>query len=134
MKFIVFSALILCISCIKPAQGSFFSFGKPNPPAEFFGSSIFDFTVHDSNGPIEMSLFRGKKAYLLVNVASECGLTQRTYEELIALNEKYVDLGLQILAFPCNDFGAQEPGENEEIVSWAMSKGVQFPVLGKVTC
>jgi len=61
-------------------------------------------------------------------------LTKRNYEELIALYDKYSDQGLEILAFPCNKFGAQEPGEDEEIASWAKGKGAHFPVLGKLDC
>lgn len=60
-------------------------------------------------------------------------MTDRNYDELKILYEKYGD-DLEILAFPCNNFGAQEPGTNAEIVQFAKGKGATFPILGKVDC
>ena len=60
-------------------------------------------------------------------------MTNQNYSELKLLYEKYSD-DLEILAFPCNNFGAQEPGTNAEIVKFAASKGAKFPILGKVNC
>lgn len=60
-------------------------------------------------------------------------MTNQNYEELRLLYEKYGD-DLEILAFPCNNFGSQEPGTNAEIVEFATSKGAKFPILGKVDC
>ena len=72
------------------------------------------------------------KAYLLVNVASKCGLTPQ-YEGLQALYEKYHGQGLEILAFPANEFLAQEPGTDEEIQSFCSTNyGVTFPVNQKI--
>jgi glutathione peroxidase len=69
---------------------------------------------------------------LLVNVASKCGLTPQ-YTGLEALYEKYRDQGFVVLGFPANEFGAQEPGSNEEIQSFCqMNFGVQFPVFAKI--
>jgi len=81
-----------------------------------------------------LSAYRGKKAYLVVNVASECGYTEQNYAELQQLYEKYAGAGLEVLAIPANDFGAQEPGSNEQIQSFAQSKGATFTVTGKVSC
>jgi glutathione peroxidase len=72
------------------------------------------------------------KAYLLVNVASKCGLTPQ-YEELEALYKKYHAKGLEILAFPANEFLAQEPGTNDEIQEFCrLNYGVSFPVMAKM--
>ena len=75
--------------------------------------------------------FKGK-ALLMVNVASKCGFTPQ-YEGLEKLYQKYKDKGLVILGFPCNQFGAQEPGTDAEIQSFCkMNYGVSFPVMAKV--
>jgi glutathione peroxidase len=72
------------------------------------------------------------KVVLLVNVASECGLTPQ-YEQLQALHEKYADDGLAIVGVPCNQFGNQEPGEPEEIAQFCKENyGVEFDLLAKV--
>ncbi|KAK9169841.1 hypothetical protein Syun_001981 [Stephania yunnanensis] len=63
---------------------------------------------------VDLSTYKGK-AMLIVNVASQCGLTNSNYTELAKLYEKYIDQGLEILAFPCDQFGGQEPGMNEQI-------------------
>ena len=70
---------------------------------------------------------------LVVNVASRCGYTNQ-YEALEALYRKYKDQGLVIAGFPANDFGAQEPGTNEEIGAFCKSKyGVTFPMFSKIS-
>ncbi len=72
------------------------------------------------------------KAVLIVNVASECGLTPQ-YEGLEAIFEKYQDKGFTVLGFPANEFGAQEPGSNEEIQAFCRGTfGVKFPVAQKI--
>jgi glutathione peroxidase len=72
------------------------------------------------------------KVLLVVNVASKCGLTPQ-YEGLEALHEKLEDKGFSVLGFPANDFGAQEPGTNEEIVEFCTSNfGVKFPMFQKI--
>ena len=69
---------------------------------------------------------------LIVNVASQCGLTPQ-YEGLEALHEKYRDRKFSVLGFPANDFGAQEPGSNEEIQEFCRSNyGVEFPMYSKI--
>jgi glutathione peroxidase len=69
---------------------------------------------------------------LVVNVASKCGFTPQ-YEGLEALHKKFGPKGLVILAFPCNQFGAQEPGSNSEIQQFCqVNYGVSFPVMGKI--
>ncbi|KTW29410.1 hypothetical protein T552_01362 [Pneumocystis carinii B80] len=72
------------------------------------------------------------KVVLVVNVASKCGFTSQ-YEGLEKLYQKYKDSGFEILAFPCNQFGNQEPGTNEEIVEFCSLKyQVTFPVFDKI--
>lgn len=72
------------------------------------------------------------KVLLIVNVASQCGLTPQ-YEELQALHEKYGERGLSVLGFPCNQFGKQEPGTADEIREFCSSKyGVTFDMFDKI--
>lgn len=78
-----------------------------------------------------LSEFRGRVA-LVVNVASECGLTPQ-YEALQKLYETYRDRGLVVLGFPANEFGAQEPGTNDEILAFCrVHYGVDFPMFAKI--
>lgn len=73
------------------------------------------------------------KVCLIVNVASKCGLTTQ-YEQLTALHKKYGEQGLAILAFPCNDFEAEEPGTNEEIKTFCKTTyGVEFDLFAKIS-
>ncbi len=73
-----------------------------------------------------------KKSLLLVNVASKCGLTPQ-YTGLEALQEKYADQGFAVVGFPCNQFGAQEPGTAEEIETFCSTTyGVSFPMMEKI--
>ena len=72
------------------------------------------------------------KTLLLVNVASKCGLTPQ-YNGLEALQERYADQGFTVLGFPCNQFGGQEPGSNEEIKEFCSTTyGVTFPMFDKI--
>lgn len=80
---------------------------------------------------VDLSKYKGK-VVLIVNVASECGLTPQ-YEQLQALHAKYADQGLAILGFPCNQFGRQEPGSAAEIRSFCTSNyGIKFDMFEKV--
>ncbi|KAL5981514.1 putative phospholipid hydroperoxide glutathione peroxidase 6, mitochondrial [Asimina triloba] len=96
-------------------------------------ASVHDFTVKDAAGnDVNLSTYKGK-VLLIVNVASQCGLTNSNYTELGQLYEKYKDQGFEILAFPCNQFGQQEPGSNEEIVEFACTRfKAEFPIFDKV--
>ena len=77
-------------------------------------SEIYNFEVNDiDQAKIKLDEYKGK-TILIVNVASACGFTPQ-YEGLQSMYEKYKDKGLEILAFPCNQFGGQESGTNEEI-------------------
>lgn len=81
---------------------------------------------------IDFSVYKGKKL-LVLNTASACGLTPQ-YAQLQELYEQYKDSGLEILAFPSNDFAGQEPGSDAEIAEFcAVNYGVTFPVFSKRT-
>ncbi len=94
--------------------------------------SVHQFIVKDSQGnDIQLSEFAGK-VLLIVNTASKCGFTPQ-YEQLQALYEQYADKGLEILAFPCNQFAAQEPGDSDEIAQFcSLNYGVTFPLMEKL--
>ncbi|HYK64504.1 MAG TPA: glutathione peroxidase [Patescibacteria group bacterium] len=95
-------------------------------------ASIYDFSVKDIHGK-ERKLDQYKdKVMLIVNVASECGFTPQ-YKGLEAMYEKLHSRGLEVLGFPCNQFGAQEPGTPEEIESFCeLNYGVTFPLFAKI--
>jgi glutathione peroxidase len=95
--------------------------------------SIHDFAVKDAKGnDVNLSIYKGK-VLLIVNVASQCGLTNSNYTELTKLYGKYKDQGFEILAFPCNQFGSQEPGTNEEIQEFACTRfKAEYPIFDKV--
>ena len=94
--------------------------------------SVYDFTVKNPDGSVQkLSDFAGGPI-LIVNTASKCGFTPQ-YKGLEALHRKYADKGLTILGFPCNQFGAQEPGDAEEIKSFcSLNYDVTFPLMAKV--
>jgi len=95
-------------------------------------ATVYDFSAKLNNGN-EKSLgdYRGK-VLLIVNTASRCGNTPQ-YEELQKLYDKYSGRGLEILAFPCNQFGRQEPGTDEEIRSFCETNyHVSFPLFSKI--
>ena len=95
-------------------------------------ASLYDITVDDIHGkPVKLSTYKGK-VLLIVNTASECGFTPQ-YKGLEALYEKFHDKGLEVLGFPCNQFGAQEPGDEKAIEQFCeLNYGVTFPMFAKV--
>ena len=95
-------------------------------------NNIHNITVIDAeNNPVKLSEYKDK-VLLIVNVASECGNTPQ-YEGLQAIYEKYKDEGFEILAFPCNDFGGQEPGTMEEIQNFCSDNyDITFKLFNKV--
>ena len=94
--------------------------------------TLYDFKLNRLNGqPLDFHDFSGKKV-ILVNVASECGLTPQ-YTELEHLYETYKERGVVIVGIPCNDFGAQEPGSADEIQQFCtVNYGVTFPLTEKI--
>ena len=95
-------------------------------------TTIADFTVTTNRGE---SLDLAEKlgtVLLVVNTASKCGFTPQ-YEGLEALQQRFADRGFEVLGFPCNQFGAQEPGDAEEIAQFCkVNFGVSFPLMAKV--
>ena len=95
-------------------------------------TDIYDIHVNDHNNKeISMSEFSGK-TLLIVNVASKCGLTPQ-YEGLQKLYDDLKDKNFTVLAFPCNQFGAQEPGTNNEINNFCeINYSITFPIFSKI--
>ncbi|MBR6132763.1 MAG: glutathione peroxidase [Bacteroidales bacterium] len=114
-------AIALCVNC----------FGQKNIDQKL-PKDIYGFTVKDIKGnDVSLAEYQGK-VLLIVNVASKCGLTPQ-YEGLEALYQKYKDQGLEILAFPCNQFLEQVPGTNEEILDFcSVNYNVTFPLFDKI--
>lgn len=96
-------------------------------------SSLYEFTVKDCKGKdVDLSAFKGKVT-IVVNVASKCGFTNTNYTQLTELYSKYKDKGLEIFAFPCNQFMKQEPWEDQEVEKFACTRfQAEFPIFQKV--
>ena len=94
--------------------------------------TIYDFTAKNNKGKdMDFTQFKGK-VLLIINTASKCGFTPQ-YKGLEELYKKYKDQGLAVIGFPCDQFGHQEPGSNEEIASFCeMNYGVSFPIMEKI--
>jgi glutathione peroxidase len=94
--------------------------------------TVYDFEALQIDGqPVALSQFKGR-VLLIVNTASACGFTPQ-FAGLEALHKSYGDKGLVVLGFPCNQFGAQDKGSNDEIASFCQRNyGVSFPMMAKV--
>jgi len=95
-------------------------------------ASIYDFEAQQIGGQtVPLAQFRGKPL-LIVNTASACGFTPQ-FAGLEELHRQYGDRGLVVLGFPCNQFGSQDPGSNDEIAQFCqVNYGVSFPMMGKI--
>ena len=95
-------------------------------------STVYDFEALQINGqPVALATFKGK-VMLIVNTASACGFTPQ-FAGLEALHESYAKKGLVVLGFPCNQFGAQDAGDNAEIAEFCqLNYGVSFPMMEKI--
>src|SRR5689334_17918007 len=95
-------------------------------------STVYDFSARDIDGnERSLSEFRGK-VLLIVNVASQCGFTPQ-YKGLEQLHRKYAGKDVEVLGFPCNQFGKQEPGDAEEIKKFcSLNYDVTFPLFAKI--
>lgn len=95
--------------------------------------SLYDFKLKMIDGKeVSMSDFEGR-VLLIVNTASECGFTPQ-YDGLQSLHERYQDKNFSVLGFPANNFGGQEPGEDEEIAEFCRVRfGVEFPLFSKLS-
>ena len=102
------------------------------PSSSIKSANISDFTVKDINlNEVKLADYKGK-VLLIVNVASKCGFTSQ-YKSLQRIYDMYKMQGFEVLGFPCNDFGGQEPGTNEEIKSFcSLNFKVTFPMFDKV--
>ena len=129
--FLAAVALMMAAGCNNQNNKTTQVATEPEPVVEQT-SGIYDITVKDMDGSdVSLANYKGK-VLLIVNVASKCGLTPQ-YEGLEALYQKYKDQGLEILAFPCNQFLGQEPGTNEEIQSFcSLNYKVTFPLFDKI--
>ena len=129
--FLAAVALMMATGCNNQNSKTTQVATEPEPVVEQT-NGIYDITVKDMDGSdVSLANYKGK-VLLIVNVASKCGLTPQ-YEGLEALYQKYKDQGLEILAFPCNQFLEQEPGTNEEIQSFcSLNYNVTFPLFDKI--
>ncbi len=95
-------------------------------------SGLADFTVRAADGSrVDMAGYAGR-VLLIVNTASKCGFTPQ-YEGLESLHRRFEEQGLTVLGFPCNQFGAQEPGDAAEIANFcSLTYDVTFPVMAKI--
>ncbi|MBP3762685.1 MAG: glutathione peroxidase [Bacteroidales bacterium] len=105
---------------------------KSETPVEQNNDNIYQFTVLDgTDNEVSLATLEGK-VVLVVNTATECGFTPQ-YEELQALYKRYRSEGFEVLDFPCNQFGAQAPGSNEEIHAFCTGTyNVTFPQMAKI--
>jgi len=96
------------------------------------GKSVFDFTARENDGKeLDFGSLKGRPL-LIVNTASKCGFTPQ-YKGLEALHQKYKDEGLAVVAFPCDQFAHQEPGDDSTIASFCKRNyGVTFPLMAKI--
>ena len=125
------SFILILISVIVALSGWYF-YQETQSTVKSETISIYNFSVKTINGTtIKMNDFKGK-TLLIVNVASDCGFTNQ-YEGLEQLYQKYKSKGFIVLGFPCNQFGGQEQGSNDEIHSFCTKKfDVTFPMFSKV--
>src|ERR1700758_1901874 len=95
-------------------------------------STIYEFTADNLAGkPVNLEQYRGK-VLLIVNTASKCGFTPQ-YEGLEQVYQQFKDKGVEVLGFPCNQFGSQEPGGSDEIGAFCQKNyGVTFPMFSKI--
>jgi len=95
-------------------------------------STVYDFKANSLDGkPVDLQQYRGK-VLLIVNTASNCGFTPQ-YKGLEAVYQQFRDKGVEVLGFPCNQFGAQEPGTADEIGAFCeRNYGVSFPLFDKI--
>lgn len=95
-------------------------------------NNIYDFTAERMDGTAQSFADYQGQVLLVVNTASKCGFTPQ-FGGLEALNEQYKDQGLTVIGFPCNQFGSQDPGSNDEIGAFCQKNyGVSFPMMAKV--
>jgi glutathione peroxidase len=127
-KSIFVSIIMILTSCQKNAQNT------PKPIEKIMEKqTIYQFKVDDISGKtFDFADLKGKKI-MIVNTASECGLTPQ-YKDLETLFKQYKNQNFTIIGFPANNFGAQEPGSNDQIATFCEKNyGVSFPMMSKIS-
>lgn len=129
----LFIGLVACSQTPKTTVVSEINHSNQNENTVMAIQTIYDFKVKDlADNEFDFATLKGKKV-LIVNTASECGLTPQ-YEQLQAIYEKYQNSNFVIVGFPANNFGAQEPGTNEQISTFCKKNyGVTFPMMAKIS-
>lgn len=124
-KLALFTSILMLFSCAIQAQKNTKKMNETQ--------TIYQFKVTDLYGKeFDFAKLKGKKI-LIVNTASECGLTPQ-YKDLEAIYKKYKDRNFIIVGFPANNFGAQEPGSNDQIAKFCeLNYGVTFPMMSKIS-
>ena len=128
---IVFLCATLLLSCQNKAQNKVLN--ASTNPTPMTKETIYQFKVTDLYGDtFDFASLKGKKI-MVVNTASECGLTPQ-YKDLETVYKKYKDKNLVIVGFPANNFGSQEPGSDKEIAAFCQKNyGVSFPMMSKIS-
>ena len=126
------SGVCFLVSCQNQAQPSTMS-ATTEKNMSMIKENIYQFKVKDLSGDeFDFASLKGKKI-LIVNTASECGLTPQ-YKDLQSIYEKYKDKNFVIVGFPANNFGSQEPGNNQQIATFCSKNyGVTFPMMNKIS-
>lgn len=132
MLFLLGTFLILA-SCQNKPQNTTLAMNTDTPTTILSKETIYQFKTKDLDGnDFDFASLKGKKI-LIVNTASECGLTPQ-YKDLEAIYKKYNDKNFVIIGFPANNFGSQEPGSNKEIAAFCQQNyGVTFPMMSKIS-
>jgi glutathione peroxidase len=119
---------IAALGVCAVVSGAFLLRAEDKPAA-----SPLSFKMKDIDGKeVDLSSYKGK-VLLFVNVASQCGLTEKQYGSLTKLHDQYKSKGFEILAFPANNFGKQEPGTDKEIKEFCGTKNVAFKLFSKIS-
>ena len=128
-----FGAILMMVSCQNQAQSERIATTNTEKKPLMNKETIYQFKVKDLSGnDFDFATLKGKNI-LIVNTASECGLTPQ-YKDLESIYEKYNDKNFVIIGFPANNFGSQEPGSNEEIATFCQKNfGVTFPMMAKIS-
>ena len=123
LAFIIVSSVPYSMSNENKVSGESYTIDPP--------STVFDYKIKNIYGDVvTLEKYRGKKI-LIVNVASRCGYTSQ-YKDLQKLQDRYKNK-LQVIAFPCNDFGFQEPGTSEQIAEFCeVNYNIEFPIMEKI--
>lgn len=131
--FLLLGSFLIMASCHNTTQTKTIAMNTDRTTAIAAKQTIYQFKVKDLNDKdFDFSSLKGKKI-LIVNTASECGLTPQ-YKDLEAIYKKYNDKNFVIVGFPANNFGSQEPGTNKQIATFCeQNYGVTFPMMSKIS-